>query len=95
MSAFEWDTEKNRANQRKHGISFEEACTIFNGPVLCGEDPGGHDEISEPTYGLLGGTAIVCVVHTERAGRLRIIGARKATRTERTLFHAYLKKATG
>jgi len=62
--------------------------------VLCGEDPGGHDEIRERSYGLLGGTVVVCVVHTERAGRLRIISARGATRTERTLFHVYLKKAT-
>jgi len=66
MSAFEWDTEKNRARQRKHGISFEEASTIFNAPVLCGEHPGGHDEIRERSYGLLGGTVVVCVVHTER-----------------------------
>jgi uncharacterized DUF497 family protein len=34
MSRFEWDEEKNLANQRKHGISFEEAPTIFEGPML-------------------------------------------------------------
>ena len=33
MSRFEWDKEKNLVNQRKHGISFEEAATIFDGPV--------------------------------------------------------------
>ena len=40
MSRFEWDEEKNLANRRKHGISFEEAFTIFDGPVLSLEDEG-------------------------------------------------------
>ncbi len=41
MSHFEWDPEKNLANRRKHGISFEEASTIFEGPVLSHEDGSG------------------------------------------------------
>ena len=93
MSRFEWDEEKNLANQRKHGISFEEAVTIFEGPVLSLEDQGHRSEVRERSYGLLGGVVVVCVVHTDRDGTTRIISARKATGNERKLFDAHLKKA--
>ena len=95
MNTFEWDEEKNRANQRKHGISFEEAATIFEGPVLSLEDEGHHSEVRERSYGLIGGVVAVCVVHTDRDGATRIISARKATRNERKHFDAYLQKAAG
>ncbi len=90
MSRFEWDEDKNRINRRKHGISFEEASGIYNGPVLSFDDEGEHVEARERSYGLLGGMVVVCVVHTERDDRIRIISARKATSNERKLFHAYL-----
>jgi uncharacterized DUF497 family protein len=93
MSRFEWDEEKNLVNQRKHGISFQEACTIFDGPVLSLEDEGQQSEMRQRSYGLLGGTVVACVVHTDRDGTTRIISARKATRNERKHFDAYLKKA--
>ena len=93
MSRFDWDEEKNLANQRKHGITFEEAATIFEGPVLSLEDEGHQSEIRERSYGLIGGVVVACVVHTDRDGTTRIISARKATRYERKLFDAYLKKA--
>ena len=95
MSRFEWDDEKDLANQRKHGISFEEASTIFDGPVLSLEDDGHQSEVRERSYGLIGGVVVACVIHTDRDGVTRIISARKATRNERKLFDAYLKKAAG
>jgi len=95
MSRFEWDEEKNLANQRKHGISFEEASTIFGGPLLSLEDEGHQSEVRVRSYGLLGGVVVVCVVHTDRDGVIRIISARKATRNERKHFDAYLKRAAG
>ena len=94
MSGFEWDEDKNLINQRKHGISFEEAATIFDGPVLSLEDEGRHDELRERSYGLIGGVVVVCVIHTDRNGVTRIISARKATANERKHFNAYFKKAT-
>ena len=93
MSRFEWDEEKNLVNQRKHGISFEEASAIFESPVLSLEDEGHQSEVRERSYGLIGGVVVVCVVHTDRDGTTRIISARKATRNERIHFNAYLKKA--
>jgi len=94
MNGFEWDPEKNASNLQKHGLSFEEAASIFDGPVLTGPDEyvGEHREKS---FGLLGGAVVVCVVHTDRNGKIRIISARKATPNERKHFDGYLKKALG
>ncbi len=66
MAGFEWDEEKNLVNQRKHGISFEEAATIFDGPVLSLEDEGRQSEVRERSYGLIGGVVVACVIHTDR-----------------------------
>ena len=93
MGEFEWDEEKDKLNRKKHGISFAEAATIFDGPVLTGADEGHHDEYREKSFGFLGGTVVTCVVHTERGEKTRIISARKATKKERGLFNAYLEKA--
>ncbi|MBR1092469.1 BrnT family toxin [Bradyrhizobium manausense] len=94
MEGFEWDPEKNSANRRKHGLSFEEAALIFEGPVLTGPDHS-TDEVRDKSFGLLGGTVVICVIHTERNGKIRIISARKATASERKQFDVYLKKALG
>lgn len=90
---FEWDDAKSAENLTKHGISFEEAATIWDGPVVVGHDERHHSEVREISFGLIGATTVVCVVHTERNGNRRIISARKATRRERRDFDDYLKKA--
>lgn len=92
MDGFEWDPEKNAANIRKHGLSFDEAASIFSGAVLTAPDDS-TDEDRDKSFGLLGGRIIICVVHTERSGKIRIISARKATANESKLFDAYFKKA--
>ena len=92
---FEWDAAKNASNREKHGISFEEAMRIFDGPVLSRDDDDIHGERRERSYGLVQGIVVVCVVHTNRGAATRIISARKATKKEREEFHAYLTKATG
>ena len=92
---FEWDPATNASNRRKHGISFEEAMEIFDGPVLSREDDDIHGECRERSYGLMQGVVVVCVVHTDRSAARRIISARKATRKEREEFHAYLTKSIG
>jgi uncharacterized DUF497 family protein len=93
MSGFEWDDAKKAANLAKHGISFEEAMTIWDGSVVTGQDEMQHSEVREISFGLIGGTTPICVIHTERNGKMRIISARKATRNERRDFDAYLEKA--
>jgi uncharacterized DUF497 family protein len=82
---FEWDERKNRANQRKHGVSFEEAETVFSDDrARLLEDP---DE-GEDRFVLLGlsatlRTLVVCHCYREKDAVIRIISARKAHREER------------
>lgn len=88
---FTWDQRKNRANRKKHGVSFEEAATIFSGlPLEVFFDP---DHSAEEERYIAAGFSrqgrVLLVVHCEnRSGtEIRIISARKATRTERqTIF---------
>jgi len=95
MDGFEWDEAKNAANRAKHGLSFAEAAAIWQGPVLTGPDVAHRDEPREISFGLIGATTVVCVVHTERHGKIRIISARKATRSERAAFDARLRQTQG
>ena len=96
IDQFEWDEAKNEENLRKHGISFSEAVEIFNGPILTNiDDRFDYPETREISLGFLGETIVVNVVHTDRNGKTRIISARKATRSERILFYAYLEKTFG
>lgn len=96
MEQFEWDELKNRENCMKHGISLEEAAGIFDGPVLTKADDRYHyGEVREVSFGLLGGVLVMCVAHTERDTRTRLISSRRATRKERRLFYDHLAKALG
>jgi uncharacterized protein len=88
---FEWDDHKNKINLRKHGISFQEAQTIFDGNVFNWiDDRLDYGEIRETSIGAIQGVVIIVVAHTERNGVTRIISARKATRTEREEYYDYL-----
>ena len=91
-SGFEWDASKNGLNLAKHGISFEEARNIFVGPMLVAEDSRReYGEVRKLAIGSLYGLVVIVVVYTERAGRIRLISARKANRSERREYHGYLK----
>jgi uncharacterized protein len=93
MPKFEWDENKNASNLADHKIGFEEAATIFEGPVFTSDDEGSDEEMRERSYGLINGITVICVIHTDRGEATRIICARKATGAERELFNAYLRKA--
>ena len=87
---FHWDPAKNTANQRKHGIAFEEAETVFAEERAQLLDDPDHS-LSEDRFVLLGlSTAfrVLVVVHSYRdqAGTIRIISARKATASERAHY---------
>lgn len=85
---FEWDEAKARANEEKHGVSFEEARTVFNDPfALAVPDPVyGRREERWLELGISAAGRLLVVWYTERRGRIRIIGCRKATKTERTAY---------
>lgn len=81
---FEWDTNKADSNLTKHGVSFEEAMTVFGDPrAITGYDP--FHSIEEDRYLTMGLTIngqLLVVSHTDRGESIRIISARPATRRE-------------
>jgi uncharacterized DUF497 family protein len=85
---FEWDQIKSEINERKHGIPFEEAKTVFNDPFsITINDPDHSDE--EFRYidiGLSSKNRFLVVWYTERNENIRIIGCRKATKSERKIY---------
>jgi uncharacterized DUF497 family protein len=88
---FEWDTSKDRENLAKHGISFEAATRIFDGPILTKiDDREDYGEIREISLGMLSPDAVLVVVHTARGEKTRLISARKANRRERQVFYDHL-----
>ena len=93
---FDWDKDKNALNRSKHGLSFEEAVHIFDGPVWTRSDlESGEGEYREISIGMLPGSSVLVVVHTERGQLTRIISARKATRRERNDYFGYLQETFG
>lgn len=82
--AFEWDETKATSSRRKHGVSFEEAATVFlDLQARLFDDPDSSD--TENRFLLVGFSAArrLVVVHIERGERLRILSARQTTRRER------------
>ncbi len=87
---FEWDADKAAKNLAKHGISFPEAALVFDDPRrLTVTDPRHTMETRENTTGQIGGLLVVTVTHTDRAGVVRLISARPASRNERKRYHAH------
>ena len=91
---FEWDRDKNEANLKKHGISFDEAKHIFDGPTLTrADDRHDYSENRDISLGALSPDAVLVVVHAERGDKIRLISAGKAKRQERKIFHDYYTQA--
>lgn len=82
---FAWSRAKAASNERKHGISFREAITVFGDALsLTAFDPDHSDaEDRFITMGTSAAGRLLVVVHADRDGRVRIISAREATRRER------------
>ena len=91
---FAWDEAKAEENRRKHGISFEEASTVFaDENARLKHDPDHSEE--EDRFLLLGFSAklrllIVCHACRENGEVIRIISARKATPNERRQYGSYV-----
>ena len=85
---FEWDARKARANLKKHGISFEEARTVFNDPLALTFPDVDHSN-GEQRYlsiGLSSQGRVLVVVHMERSENIRLISCRRATPKERAAY---------
>jgi hypothetical protein len=79
---YEWDESKARANLRDHSIDFADAATVFDDDLALTVP---DDTTPEERYDTLGMDAmgrLLVVVYTRRGDRIRIISARKATKTE-------------
>ena len=85
---FEWDPAKAAVNLTAHGVSFEEASTVFADPLSTTiADP--EHSLGEERLVIFGVSArgrVLAVMHTERGPRIRIISAREATRRERGAY---------
>lgn len=83
-----WDSIKAANNVKKHGISFEEACSVFLDPLSAtGCDPD-HSTSEERwlTFGRSSHGHLLVVSHTDHRDTIRIISARRCTASERKLY---------
>ena len=81
---FEWDPRKALSNVRKHGVSFEEAATVFSDPLAAYYQDSDHS-VSERRYLVIGTSSKQRLVHiafADRRGRIRIIQAREPSKNE-------------
>ena len=90
MIKFEWDSTKATANIKKHGVSFEEAHSVFYDEfaVQFFDEDHSSDEERFLLLGMSTGARLLLVCHCERAAGniIRIISARQATRRESTFY---------
>jgi hypothetical protein len=85
---FDWDKNKATRNQSKHGVSFEEAKTVFDDPLYVDFYDPDHSE-DEERYLIVGKSnrgRLLIVSYTERGDSVRLISAREVTRTEREAY---------
>ncbi len=95
---FEWDRNKAATNIRKHGVSFDEASTVFDDPLAAIFDDLEHSalEARELIIGYAVTGRLLIVIFVERGEEaLRLISAREATRKERHDYEEYRKTRTG
>jgi uncharacterized protein len=91
MLRFEWNAEKAEGNQSKHGVSFDEAATVFGDPLARLIDDPEHSG-SEARFVLFGRSntgRFLAVMHTEWQDALRLISAREMTRNEKRDYEEF------
>jgi len=95
MLKFTWDEQKETANRQKHGVSFDEARTVFfDEHARLIADPDSSDD--EDRFIVLGYSErprllVVCHCYRENDSVIRIISARKATRPEKNTYGRFRK----
>ena len=85
---YEWDQDKAASNLEKHGVSFEEAVTLFNDPLYIDFYDPDHS-IEEHRYLIMGQSTagrLLIVSYTERDDVVRLISAREVTSAERRAY---------
>ena len=87
---FEWDENKNKQNKRKHGISFEEALSVFLDEKRIEKYDINNSTLEEDRIDIIGqmnNMIILFVVYTDRNDKIRLISARKAEANEETEYY--------
>jgi uncharacterized DUF497 family protein len=85
---FEWDENKAALNLVKHGVSFEEAATVFGDPLSDTFDDPDHS-VEERRFVIIGVSQkgrMLIVAHTDEEEVVRLISAREATRVEKEFY---------
>ena len=98
LNTFVWNMAKNEVNKRNHsGLGFELASRVFNDPLLYQDYDYSHsaDEDREKYIDMIDGHYIVVVMTTDREGLIRLISARKASKTEARLYEENAKSIQG
>jgi uncharacterized protein len=85
---FEWDEEKDLASQKKHGVSFDEAKSVFSDPrsITISDEQHSDEEDRYIDIGFSSHGRLIVVSYTEREPNIRIISCRKATKSERQAY---------
>ncbi|HUR80121.1 MAG TPA: BrnT family toxin [Thermoanaerobaculia bacterium] len=92
----EWDDAKDRANQRKHGIGFQESSELFESGVAYLEIFDDEHSVTEDRFIALGPLrrGMVLVIWTQRDDdTIRIVSARRATKREHAMYLAYVENS--
>ena len=85
---FEWDPQKAARNLEKHGVTFQEASTVFRDPLSATAHDPDHSfsELRFVTIGLSKQGRLLTISHSEHVERIRLISARPATKQERRIY---------
>ena len=88
---FEWDSRKASANFRKHGVTFDEAATVFYDPLALtfADAAHSHGEHRFLTVGTSARGRLLVVSHLDRAATLRLLSARRVTARERRDYEQF------
>ena len=92
MIKFEWDENKASKNIQNHGVSFEEASSVFYDELAVQFYDDRHSELEEDRFLILGVSnksrmLMICHCEKQSGNILRIISARKATKNEKKFYH--------
>jgi uncharacterized DUF497 family protein len=86
-TSFRWDESKAAENQRRHGVSFEEAATFFDDPLFVLQDASRNEERRNAMIGFSSAGRLLTVVHIEVEGEfIRIISAWRASAAEEAFY---------
>jgi uncharacterized DUF497 family protein len=87
---FEWDDQKAQFNIKKHGVSFEEAATIFYDLLYLEDYDEAHSKQEDrfKIIGLSNQGRLLVATYVERVDRIRMVSARLATNNERRIYES-------